>query len=254
MRSDAVRSAWPGLGLLLLASTGCDLSESAELDGGLFPRVKLIWNGPDGGLFKPRVPLAPIPDAGASDAGTTPAPAADGGVTRPPRESDAGVTPEDSGTDTGTDAGSVTPPPPPARLVAYGVPSDGASEPMPSDFSVSETRELYIYSVHSGLVGEHRELRRFYAPSGDLYYEKLLAYSTDLDEPIPFMDERVTIPRSKQVAAVKPDENGRLVISDVFPVAGTWISDRAMTGTWNVEMYLDGAKQASSTLQLELVP
>jgi len=124
---------------------------------------------------------------------------------------------------------------------------------MPDEFSVNDVRELYIYSVHTALFGEHRELRRFYAPSGELYYEKLVAYSTDLTEPVPFL-EAVAVPRSKQIAAVSPDRDGRLFVSDIFPVAGTWISDRAMTGTWRVEVYLDGATQPTATLQLELVP
>jgi hypothetical protein len=234
-----------------LASAGCELTESAS-EAGLsdaavsskrarWPRA---WNAPPSGESDIRRALVTI-DKASPDAGYL---AADSGKTERPPLSDAGAPPN-----VGHDAASEPTPATPARLLAYSAPSASAAEPMPAAFSVSDVRELYIYSVHSALVGEHRELRRFYAPSDDLYYEKLVAYSTELDEPAPFVAP-VSVPRSKQIAAVRPDDNGRLIIEDVFPVAGTWISDRAMTGTWRVELYLDGAAQPSATLQLELVP
>jgi hypothetical protein len=103
------------------------------------------------------------------------------------------------------------------------------------------------------VTGDHRELRRFYAPAGNLYYEKLLPFSTKLAAPVPF-DELVFVPHSKQVASLHPDEQGRILLSDMFPVGGTWISDRSLTGTWTVEIYLDAATQPNGTLSFELVP
>jgi hypothetical protein len=152
--------------------------------------------------------------------------------------------PRDAGT------GAASRPAPTSRLLVSSQPLGIAVQ---GPLSVSQTRELYVSSVHTTLTGEHRELRRFYAPSGELYYEKLLAYSTELDAPVPFLDH-VSVPRSKQVAALTPDASGQLIVSDLFPVAGTWISDRAMTGTWRVELYLDGAPTPTATLPFELVP
>jgi hypothetical protein len=121
------------------------------------------------------------------------------------------------------------------------------------EFSVSAVRELRVTSVYTQLTGQHRELRRFFAPSGDLYYEKLVAFSTDIRAPVPF-DARVTQPHSHHVAPVAPDARGRVLVSDFFAVAGTWISDRGMTGTWRLDVHLDGARTPSASVKLELVP
>jgi hypothetical protein len=152
--------------------------------------------------------------------------------------------------DAGPDAGAQP------ALIRLAV-TDSAVKQLPSQtgstFSVSETRDLYFHSVWANLAGGHRELRRFYAPSGSLYYEKLLPFSTLLDAPVPFK-EVVLIPHSKQIAALSPDEAGQLLLSDAFPLAGTWISDRALVGTWRIEVYLDAATQPNGTLNFELTP
>ena len=234
-----------------IACAGCKLTEHASESGppdaavsSKPARANRTWSAPRDSVTTVRTVLPAIPKP--SPQVTVP----DAGIQPPPSAADGGNARRDAGQPAARDAGAE---PPPARLLAYSAPSESATEAMPEEFSVSEVRELHIYSVHTGLVGEHRELRRFYAPSGDLYYEKLVAYSTDRFEPAPFLDE-VAVPRSKQIAPFSPDLDGRLIIADVFPLAGTWISDRAMTGTWTVELYLDGATQPNATLPLELVP
>jgi hypothetical protein len=80
-----------------------------------------------------------------------------------------------------------------------------------------------------------------------------MAFSTQLDAPVPFT-ETVSVAHSQQIVPARLDELGEVAISDTFHVAGTWISDRALTGTWLLEVYLDGATEPDGTLHFELVP
>jgi hypothetical protein len=120
-------------------------------------------------------------------------------------------------------------------------------------FSIATTRELYIYSIWSELEGEHTELRRIYARSGELYYEKLIPFSTEIDEPYPFT-RNVGIPHATIVQPVTPDERGNLVVRDYFGVAGTWVGEHQLVGTWRIEISLDRAKTPTLALNFEIVP
>jgi hypothetical protein len=125
--------------------------------------------------------------------------------------------------------------------------------PAPQQFSVHSVRELFIHSVWSDLTGEHTETRKFYSPSGELYYEKLTPFSTEIDAPVPY-ERPVSIPHASSIQATPLDTNGNVIVTDYLSVGGTWISDRSMTGIWTVEIYLDDATKPSLTSDLELVP
>jgi len=120
-------------------------------------------------------------------------------------------------------------------------------------FSVQSVRELFIHTVWSDLKGEHTETRKFYSPSGELYYEKLTPFSTDIEAPVTY-EKPVSIPHASSIQATPLDSNGNAIVSDYLSVGGTWISDRAMTGIWTVEIYLDDATKPSLRSDLELVP
>jgi hypothetical protein len=247
--------------LLASASSACKSNTAASL---LAPPTDSTSSGrkPRGSRFD-----GPAADAGtpAADSGsshgheTNPQPAADSGThlpvdptpvtpgDPPPVASDAGVA-----TDAGHDAGAA-PEPYFIHVHIADAPTAAFPERIAEAFSVTQVRELYIYSQRSRMSGQHRELRKFYAPSGDLYYQKVIAFSTELEQPVPFTD-RVSVPHNRTVAALQTDENNRAVLEDVFPVAGTWISDRSLTGTWTVEVYLDNSPQPDAVVSFELVP
>ena len=174
----------------------------------------------------------------------------------PPPESDPSNPPVDAGT---SEPDPIEEPPAPvvvptATLVFSESPTMPADPSQaPQQFSVQSVRELFIHSVWSNLTGEHSEIRKFYSPSGELYYQKLTPFSTDLEAPVPF-ERSVGIPHARTVQATPLDANGHVVVADHLSVAGTWISDRAMTGIWSVEIYLDDATSPSVRSDLELVP
>ena len=120
-------------------------------------------------------------------------------------------------------------------------------------FSIATTRDLAVCSTWSTLEGEHYETRQFYAPAGELYYQKLLPFSTDIDQPYPFT-QPVSIPHATVIQPVLPNARGELVVCDQLAVAGAWIGDHQLTGTWRLDISLDDAKTAADSYSFEIVP
>jgi hypothetical protein len=118
---------------------------------------------------------------------------------------------------------------------------------------VSSVRELFVCTVWSRLEGEHTELMKFRAPDGELYYQKLIAFSTSATAPLPFTPT-ADVPHEDVVRSVAIDGRGKLVIGDYLALAGAWIGDHGMIGPWQLEVFLDGASAPSVSSSFELVP
>jgi hypothetical protein len=137
--------------------------------------------------------------------------------------------------------------------VFSNAPAQGTPSPAQAQFSVSTERELFMHSVWSNLSGQHQELRRIYSPDGELFYEKVIPFSSDISEPVPYTEEE-SVPHALFVQPVTFDAHGDLVVSDYIAVAGAWIGDHAMIGDWRLEVYLDGATAPNVTTVVTLVP
>jgi hypothetical protein len=122
-----------------------------------------------------------------------------------------------------------------------------------NSFSIASTRDLYVYSIWSALEGEHFELRQFYAPSGRLYYQKLIPFSTDIDEPYPFT-QAISIPHANTIQPVMPNERGNIVVRDQLTLASTSNGGGPPPGMWRIDVSLDGAKTPTLAQRFELVP
>jgi hypothetical protein len=138
---------------------------------------------------------------------------------------------------------------PTLTIIGY---SDDRSTPQ-TRFSIAATRDLHICSQWSALEGEHFETRHFYAPPGELYYQKLIPFSTDIEEPYPFTHP-VSIPHATTIRPVLPNERGELVVCDQLAIAGAWIGDHQLTGGWRLDIALDGAQDAANSFSFELAP
>jgi hypothetical protein len=102
----------------------------------------------------------------------------------------------------------VEPPPPVvASLVLTDAPATGMPAQAHADFSLSDARELFVYSVWSNLEGEHTQLVKLYSPDGELYYQKLVAFSTLIDSPRAFTTWQ-DVPHEQTVQPVAPHEDG----------------------------------------------
>ena len=119
-----------------------------------------------------------------------------------------------------------------SELVIEGV-------PMPeSSFSIGSLRELHIYTRWENLDGDHEELRKIYSPDGNLYYQKLLGFSTTSLSQKPFFSHKA-LPRALMVQSTGITADGEAVVWNYLPIGGSWISEHQMTGTWRVEIFLD---------------
>lgn len=128
--------------------------------------------------------------------------------------------------------------------------SDDSPTPQPR-FSIAATRDLNICSTWTALEGEHYETRHFYAPPGELYYQKLIPFSTDIDQPYPFT-QPVSIPHATAIRPVLPNDRGELIVCDQLAVGGAWIGDHQLTGTWRIDISLDDAKHAANSFGFEI--
>ena len=121
-----------------------------------------------------------------------------------------------------------------SELVSKGVPEPEAI------FSIGSLRELHIYTRWENLDGDHEELRKIYSPDDNLYYQKLLGFSTSGSSHKPFLSQKA-LPRALVVRSSSMSGDGEVVVWDYLPIGGTWISEHQMTGTWRVEIFLDGS-------------
>lgn len=214
------------------------------------------------GAARPMQQRTPVDDSSSDDSSWT--------VTRKhaPAAADSGTPVHDAGqpppsdpkpaADSGTpaqDAGGDLPVvEPTASIVLSSTPVTGeGAAPTATSFSISSVSELYVYTAWMNLCGEHTEIRKYYEPSGALFYQKLTAFSTDITEPVPYL-RKPSLPHNTSVVPVIPNAQGALVMDDYIGVAGTWISDHSMTGTWKLELYLDNNETPSATRTFELIP
>ncbi|HET8936425.1 MAG TPA: hypothetical protein VFN67_23435 [Polyangiales bacterium] len=170
---------------------------------------------------------------------------------KPAADSGTPVTPN-----TPQDAGVAEPdvePAPAASIVLSGAPEPSGTAPVVDSFSLSTVPDLYVYTAWSNLCGEHTELRKYYDPSGELFYQKLTAFSTDISEPVP-LTRKVGVPHNTSVLPAIPDAQGAFVMQDNIGLAGSWIGAHSITGTWKLELYLDDAKTPIATRSFELTP
>lgn len=150
-------------------------------------------------------------------------------------------------------AESESKPAPTLTIAIYDTPLTDPPQAAQTQFSIARTRDLHICATWSALEGEHFEIRQFYAPSGELYYQKLIPFSTDIDQPYPFTHP-VSIPHATLIQPALPNARGELVVCDQLAVAGAWIGDHQLTGAWRLDISLDGAKSAALSHSFDIAP
>lgn len=130
-----------------------------------------------------------------------------------------------------------------------------AAECSTTRYSIESLRELHVYGLWKGLSGDHVELRKYYSPDGSLYYQKLVAFSTDPASAGKPFEPSADLPHTATVQLAQSNPTGQRVVWDYLPVGGTWITQHGITGTWRVEVYLDRATGTPDVVKnFELAP
>lgn len=119
-------------------------------------------------------------------------------------------------------------PPPPIPSAAISFCDDGTASCTPANsFSVASLRDLVININWENLPdGNHLQSLEILIPGGGLYQSTETAFLTESPSPHTFSAMRL------------------------LPVAGTWISQRQITGDWTVRVSLDGQLIATEMVQL----
>lgn len=114
-----------------------------------------------------------------------------------------------------------------------------------SKFELQKARDLYVYATWPNVAGDHVQTVEFYLPNGSLYLKK----------DTPFRVRR-GVPRARFVPGSSVPEQfltssrGVPAVITALPVAGTFITQRNLTGTWTVRVLLDGNPVASGQFTL----
>jgi hypothetical protein len=96
-----------------------------------------------------------------------------------------------------------------------------------NSFQLTSLRDLHVVIDWQNLPeGTHAQTVSFFLPDGNLYqaFEKSFA--------------------------VPEGSSGALSTEQALPVAGTWITQRSLAGTWQVTLTLDGQAMNSQSVQL----
>lgn len=129
---------------------------------------------------------------------------------------------------TGMTSGNGGNPPPPVTgaTVSFCDDGDGACTAATS-FSVASLRDLVISVNWENLsAGNHTQMLEVLQPGGGLYQA------------------------SQSSFLAGGASQSSLTMTRTVPVAGTWISQRRMTGEWSVRVSLDGKAITSQTVQI----
>jgi hypothetical protein len=113
-----------------------------------------------------------------------------------------------------------------------------------TSFDIGKLRDLYVFATWPDLSGNFTQTIEFYLPDGSLYLKKSTPFMVRNGQPLARRQAGSTLPewmftKSRGVPAVVTP----------LPVAGTFITQRNLTGTWTVRVLLDGALVKTAQFQ-----
>jgi hypothetical protein len=139
-------------------------------------------------------------------------------------------------------------------------------------FSIDETRELFVFVTLPGVGGQHLETVEFVLPDGEIYHRKKTQVQigtapwTSTSPSGPDWNERArevgpateaphliadaNLQHESGVRSLITQSRGETTLLTVLPIAGTYITQRALTGTWQVRVFLEDQPIAATTLEL----
>jgi len=116
-----------------------------------------------------------------------------------------------------------------------------------STFPVNRLRDLFVYVTWPKASGDLEQTVEFYLPDGSLYQKKATRFSARLGQP-----------RARAVAGARPvpaafltTSRGTPTVVTSLPVAGTYITQRNLLGTWKVRVLLGGKPVLSGQFTLK---
>lgn len=134
------------------------------------------------------------------------------------------------------------------KEVFFGTSAETACQPGDRQFVLNDLEILYVCVVWGGLSGSYAEQLTFVAPDGHVYQTVT----------VPFVTADATAPpngielegRKLEVKQAGWGAKGETLVVGALPVAGTFISQRALLGLWTVEVGLNTQRYGQDNFEL----
>lgn len=128
-------------------------------------------------------------------------------------------------------------------------------------FSIDETLDLFVFVTLPGVSGQHIETVEFVLPNGEIYQRKKTqvqvgnatlestsTYGPNWNErsgevgpaaEAPHLIADANLQHESGVPSLVTHSRGETTLLTVLPIAGTYITQRALTGIWQVRVFLE---------------
>jgi len=137
-------------------------------------------------------------------------------------------------------------------------------------FALADLRDLYVFVVWPGVAGEHVQTVQFLLPDGSVYFSAQTHFviggastgagtgrSTHQEVSAPRPAAHLMADANKVhtegIPSLLSDSRGDPSVVTVLPVAGTYITQRNISGTWQVRVLLDDQVAVESSFTLTAV-
>jgi len=138
------------------------------------------------------------------------------------------------------------------REVFFGDRDETLCQPGGREFSLDDLRDLHVCTVWAGLSGTYWAQLTFLSPDGHVYQTMTVAFVTP--------DATATVGTVEVAGRQHPVRRagwrgkGETVLVATLPVAGTYISQHNLVGTWTVKISLNGRPVDSDQFTLRSQP
>jgi hypothetical protein len=135
-------------------------------------------------------------------------------------------------------------------------------------FSIDETLDLFVFVTLPGVSGKHLETVEFVLPDGEIYERRKTLFQIDNatltlapsgnaraavvvpQAEAPHLIANANIQHEAGIPSLLTTSRAEPTLLTVLPIAGTYITQRALTGIWQVRVLLDDQLIVAVTVEL----
>jgi hypothetical protein len=167
-------------------------------------------------------------------------------------------------------------PKPAGPEVFYCVTPDTSCRTTQEVFSLAELRDLFVFVVWPGVKGQHVQTVQFFQPDGNLFSATKTRFTVGggattaaaapaavapiggnlvaPTPPAPHLMLNANVVHTEGIPSLLMKSRGDSAVLTVLPVAGTYITQRNFSGTWQVRVFLDDKPVLESAFTLNPAP
>lgn len=137
--------------------------------------------------------------------------------------------------------------------IFYCETADTSCRTSQDSFPIADLRDLYVYVVWPGVSGQHVQTVQFFLPEGSVYSSQKTKFNVGGGSFSAPVNPNVVAPtppaghlmadankvHAEGIRSLLMKSRGDSTVLTVLPVAGTYITQRNLSGTWRVHVLLD---------------